>query len=118
MPDPKKSSSTSDVKHKSVPQPSSKRNAQEGKNIHKDKNCEERRLRNIESAKRSRDRLKNESNWMHIQMNENEDRMSHLEKTVHHLTNELTSPPRRNKKSSSSVKNQNEDKVSWFGEPY
>lgn len=99
---------------------SARREDGEEKNVLKDRRREERRLRNIESAKKSRERLKNESSWMQIQMNENEDRMKHLEKTVRDLTNELKSPPRHLRKSSASRKRvtEIEDRPSWFGEPY
>lgn len=75
---------------------------------------EQRRLRNIESAKRSRDRMKNEPQWMELQMNENKDRIKLLERTVETLTNELTGMDRRK-----SVKKRGaDDRPAWFGEPF
>lgn len=54
---------------------------------------EERRLRNIESAKRSRARIDKESKWIETQMKENEDRIISLEKTIGGLEKQLASPP-------------------------
>lgn len=76
---------------------------------------EERRLRNIESAKRSRARLRNETAWMQVQMSENEDRMRYLEKKVKDLTDELRTP-QRNRSSKHSP--HPEKRPDWFGEPF
>lgn len=75
---------------------------------------EQRRLRNIESAKRSRDRMKNEPQWMELQMNENKDRIKLLERTVETLTNELTGMDRRKL----GKKRGGDDRPAWFGEPF
>lgn len=79
------------------------------------KGGEERRRKNIESAVRSRERLKNEQNWMAIQMSENEDRMKRLEKKIDQLSQELSGSKSRSKKGSSSSQN---DRPKWFGEPF
>lgn len=79
-----------------------------------------RRQRNVESAKRSRDRLKNEPLWMHVQLSENEDRMRKLEKCVHELTSELKSSSRsrtRRPVKGHDFAKQGE-RPAWFGEPF
>lgn len=84
---------------------------------------EQRRLRNIESAKRSRERLKNEPEWIEIQMRENEERIVQLEKTIGGLEQELQTTP---KKPASGVRhsihfgnlNKNDKRPEWFGEPF
>lgn len=76
---------------------------------------EQRRLRNIESAKRSRARLNNEQKWVQIQMKENDDRMRTLETQVSLLTKELAVPSRKSKKES---KGMDEDRPAWFGEAF
>lgn len=88
-----------------------------------------RRKKNIDSANRSRDRLKNEHKWMSVQMSENEDRMRRLEKTIDSLTSELdTSAPQSSKKDNAGPSSSRKDKTGgskdksdrpkWFGEPY
>lgn len=80
------------------------------------KGKEDRRRKNVESAIRSRDRLKNEQHWMSIQMQENEDRMRNLEKKVVELTEELVgSKSRSSKKARPYVP---DDRPKWFGEPF
>lgn len=54
----------------------------------------QRRRRNVQSAKRSRERKREEQRWIEIQVNENEDRLRHLESQVSALTAELNRPPR------------------------
>ena len=51
-----------------------------------------RRRRNVQSAKRSREKKNQEHRWVQLQVLENEDRIRHLEREVHSLTAELTSP--------------------------
>lgn len=81
----------------------------------KQKIAEDRKKRNVQSAIRSRDRLKNETNWMSIQMSENENRMKNLERQIESLQNELTSSkPRERSKQNSSQK----DRPAWFGQPF
>lgn len=76
---------------------------------------EERRRKNIESAVRSRNRLKNEHQWMVIQMRENDDRIKKLERKLTELSDELTqSHSRPSKKSNSSQS----DRPKWFGVPF
>ena len=85
---------------------------------------EQRRLRNIESAKRSRERLKNEPEWIEIQMRENEERIIQLEKKIGGLEQELQTSPK--KPASSSVRHsihfgnipKTEKRPEWFGEPF
>lgn len=82
----------------------------------KDSIREERRIRNIGSAKRSRDRLKTQHKWMEIQMNENDDRMNNLKVQLTELIDEVSSTP--------SIKNRNKKKIReddrpvWFGQPF
>lgn len=57
--------------------------------VSRDEIREQRRLRNIESAKRSRARLSGEAAWMAVQMSENEDKIKHLERVVETLSTEL-----------------------------
>lgn len=82
---------------------------------------EQRRLRNIESAKRSRARLSNEQNWIAVQMSENDERMSHLEKKVHELTVELTKPKKsavKREHHHPSKQQRKDGHQAWFGEPF
>lgn len=80
-----------------------------------DKKSESRRRRNVESAKRSRERLKNEHKWMEIQLSENEDRVRKLEKRVKDLTSELMAPPRKGR---NGLANVHSERPSWHGEPF
>lgn len=81
---------------------------------------EQRRLRNIQSAQRSRDRLKNEPKWMQVQMSENEDRMRYLEKQVIELTEELskTKDKRNTGRPKGRDSYQESDRPAWFGDPF
>lgn len=81
---------------------------------------EQRRQNNIKSAQRSRERLKNQQNWMAVQMSENEDRMKHLEKRVVELTEELTAPPRKQRPTHRSSRGGAADaeRPQWFGTPF
>lgn len=90
---------------------------------------EQRRLRNIESAKRSRERLRREPQWMEVQMKENEERIRMLENTIGGLTKELQKKP---KKKNEAVRHSihfgkqaqhhphfhGEKRPEWFGEPF
>lgn len=51
---------------------------------------ERRRLRNIESARKSRARLRSETSWMAVQMSEIEDKIERLESVVTSLSSELS----------------------------
>lgn len=53
---------------------------------------EQRRLRNIESAKRSRVRRQEQERQVELQVLENDRRIRHLERQVQDLTNELQTP--------------------------
>lgn len=78
--------------------------------------ADDRKKRNIESAYRSRDRLKNEHNWMAIQLSENESRIKHLENQVARLTDELISPkPCVHTKPGIFMES---DRPKWFGTPF
>lgn len=86
---------------------------------------EQQRLRNIQSAKRSRDRLKHEDKWMEVQASENADRIRKLEQKVTSLSQELLSTasrkPTRPTASSYSTNNnlsRTEERPSWFGQPF
>lgn len=79
-----------------------------------------RRVRNVKSAKRSKDRLKNEHIWMEIQTLENEDRIKYLENRMEVLVAELESGPRNSKTSKQKHYQIQDDKnrPSWFGTPF
>lgn len=86
---------------------------------------EQQRLRNIQSAKRSRDRLKHEDKWMEVQASENADRIRKLEQKVTSLSQELlSSSSRKPSRSSTSSFSSNhdlsrtEERPSWFGQPF
>lgn len=84
---------------------------------------EDRRLRNIESAKRSRERLRREPEWLEIQMRENEDRIKVLEKTIGGLEEELNPKPRRKTERTRHPKHSGKQssvdkRPEWFGEPF
>lgn len=81
------------------------------------KMSEERRRKNVESAIRSRERLKNEQNWMSVQMKENDDRMKKLERQIEELTEELT-VPQKSRSSKMKATSGHGDRPSWFGEPF
>lgn len=80
-----------------------------------DRKSETRRRKNVESAKRSRERLRNEHKWMKIQMLENEDRVRDLEKRVNELASELRAPPRKGRNGQANVPS---ERPHWFGEPF
>lgn len=86
----------------------------------RDRREELRRIRNVQSAKRTKDRLKNEHRWMEIQTLENEDRIRLLERRIDILTAELERPS----PSSSSVRPPlcspppNTERPAWFGAPF
>lgn len=79
-----------------------------------------RRERNVQSAKRSKDRLKNEHRWMEIQTLENEDRIRFLERRMDVLIAELERPPSqsRSPKPASHQCSLSTDRPSWFGAPF
>lgn len=80
---------------------------------------DKRRKRNVESARRHKQRLKNEYNWMRIQAEENESRIKQLETEVRDLTVELTSPPgKSSRKKAQPNSSSTENRPSWFGEPF
>lgn len=82
---------------------------------------EQQRRRNIESAKRSRERLRNAEKWMEIQIAENEDRISRLENKMRTLSQELATPDGRKKKrsqGSASGPSDSSQRPSWFGQPF
>lgn len=111
------SSATSSFSTQSKPKSKSKTSKPD--EASKEKRREHRRQSNIASANRSRERLKNEHNWMHIQMSENEDRMHNLEKRVAELTAELAAPPRR-KSTQPAPRDDlaNADRPAWFGDAF
>lgn len=79
-----------------------------------------RRVRNVKSAKRSKDRMKNEHIWMEVQTLENEDRIKFLESRMDALVAELESGPRKAKTSKQTFfesANLNE-RPAWFGAPF
>lgn len=57
---------------------------------------EQRRLRNIESAKRSRVRRQEQERKVELQIFENDRRIRHLERQIEDLTNDLKSPSHMN----------------------
>lgn len=79
-----------------------------------------RRVRNVKSAKRSKDRLKNEHIWMEIQTLENEDRIKYLESRMEVLVAELESSPTKSKASKQKHYQMpdGKDRPSWFGAPF
>lgn len=81
----------------------------------KQKDNDERKRKNVESASRSRDRLKNETNWMAIQMSENEDRMNKLEREIDSLQKELNTTSKKKPSKNSSTQ---KDRPAWFGKPF
>lgn len=81
----------------------------------KPKEKDERKKKNIQSAVRSRDRLKNEQEWMSVQMSENEDRMKKLAKEIDNLETELKEPKAPKTRTSSSSQ---KDRPDWFGKPF
>lgn len=97
------------------------RTSENEKKLHKERR-EQRRIRNIESAKRSRDRLKNETTWMEMQVQETNDRMRALERRVKDLTDELSTPSRTSRINSPDKLRRTmtftPDRPKWFGEPF
>lgn len=81
----------------------------------KDKS-EQRRERNLEHAKRYKERVKNEPLWFALQYEENEDRIRNLERKVRKLTEEATAPPLS--RHSHFMEPQHEKRPDWFGEPF
>lgn len=82
-----------------------------------------RKARNIESAKRSRSRLKNRAHWDLIQIEENKDKITQLERRVHELSEELMESPRKSKQKrkdalQNAFDNKYEQRPNWFGEPF
>lgn len=79
-----------------------------------------RRRRNVQSAKRSREKKNQEHRWVQMQVLENEDRIRHLEREVDSLTAELTSPPKKPNRSQHSKhpKQSQPDRPAWFGDPF
>lgn len=84
-------------------------------NKESDHRASSRRQRNVDSAKRSKDRLKNEHKWMEVQMSENEGRVRELERRARDLASELEKPSKNHR----SVKPTGKDnRPAWFGEPF
>lgn len=76
---------------------------------------EEQRLRNIDSAKRSRERLKFEDKWMQVQTMETSDRIGRLEREVKELSSQVGDSSRRRRQSKHQC---NEERPAWFGQPF
>lgn len=80
---------------------------------------DKRRRRNVESARRHKQRMKNEYNWMKVQTDENAQRIKQLERTVQDLTMELARPSEYTKHTKPRPGGSHNDaRPSWFGEPF
>lgn len=79
---------------------------------YKETRDEQQRIRNIDSAKRSRERLRFEEKWMQVQAMETADRIGRLEKQVSAIWSEVDPDRARN---GSSSRSKGEEKPSWFG---
>lgn len=102
----------------------------------KEQRDKQRRRRNVESAKRSRDRKNEEERWKQMQILENEARIHYLESKVKRLQDELTAtqprsrPPYTQQQHKKLPKHKHktprtsqhskklEDRPSWFGDPF
>lgn len=76
---------------------------------------EEQRRRNIDSAKRSRERLKFEDKWMQVQTLETSDRIGRLEKEVGDLSAQIGKSSRSQRSQGSESR---DDRPSWFGDAF
>lgn len=80
---------------------------------------EQRRLRNIESAKRSRERLRSEPSWMKVQVYENSERIRKLENALDSLEKEV---PRSSQKQLSKRAQKgaadSEKRPNWYGDAF
>lgn len=79
---------------------------------------EDRRLRNIESAKRSRDRLQNEPSWMKVQVSENNQRIRQLEKTMDDLERTVPGSRVSSKKNTAGRPGTTEKRPKWYGDAF
>lgn len=80
---------------------------------------EARRVRNIESAKRSRQRQKAEDNWMRESLCENEERIRRLERQVETLSAELGNVPKvRGASGRHTSDDTQSDRPAWFGDAF
>ena len=89
----------------------------------KEEKIQGRKARNIESAKRSRDRLKHSDRWVMLQIEENKDMIAKLEKQVDSLTTELLESPRKSSKKKADrhrfeFEDKSQGRPEWFGEPF
>lgn len=83
----------------------------------KEKKKEERRRRKIESAKRSRERLRNEPHWVELQLADNRDRIDKLSQTVEQLSEDLHRPAGSTKSQQDSSSTPSK-RPSWYGDPF
>lgn len=95
--------------------PSSRGSSSKREKKTKETKDEEQRIRNIDSAKRSRERLRLEDKWMQVQALETADRIGRLEKQVSDLYSDIASGSGKNRKSSIESR---EEKPSWFGDAF
>lgn len=81
----------------------------------RDVRFEEQRRRNIDSAKRSRERLKFEDKWMQVQALETSDRIGRLEKEVGDLSAQIGKGSRSEHPQGNESR---DDRPSWFGDAF
>lgn len=77
---------------------------------------EAQRRRNVESARKSRDRLKHEEKWMMVQVLYNSDRIDRFEEDVAKLSAEVRRIQADESKEMSL--DSKETRPSWFGQPF
>lgn len=79
---------------------------------------EERRRIRVRTAKRHKDRLKDEQIRLTVQAHENEEKLSCLEKTVKELRKELSAPKKVSNNNREFQNEYSEKRPEWFGEPF